>query len=130
MALVVLDASVVIAFLDATDRHHEAAVAALSAVRTDELVLPASAYAESLVGPFRRGGAASAKVEGFVAEFAMRIEPLSADIARSAAFLRARHSGLRLPDAFVLATGELLRAGRILTADRAWLTFSRRAKTI
>jgi len=62
VALTVLDAGVVIAVLDAADGHHAAARAALSEAlaRGDELVLPASAYAESLVGPSRRGQAAVA----------------------------------------------------------------------
>ena len=130
MALVVLDASVVIAFLDATDAHHARAVAALSARRTDELVVPASVYAETLVRPFREGAAAVAKVERFYADFAIRIEPLTPDVARRAAELRSRRAGLKLPDAIVLATGESLSAAAILTADDEWSRVSRRARRI
>lgn len=130
MALIVLDASVVIAFLDSADAHHEAAVAALAAHRSDELVLPASVYAEILVGPLRRGPAAAARAEGFLTDLALRIEPLGAEVARRAAALRARHPGLTLPDAFVLATGDALGAGAVLTADRSWSRVSRRARTI
>ncbi len=48
MALTVLDASVVIAFLDSSDRHHDDAGAAMDAHGRSELVLPASVYAEVL----------------------------------------------------------------------------------
>jgi len=128
VALTVLDASVVIAFLDSSDRHHHDAVAAMDARRRSELVLPASVYAEVLVGPHRLGPAAVAKAEQAVAELGMRVEPLMAAMARRAAALRARHPALRLPDALVLATGELLDATAIVTADRAWPRFSRRAR--
>jgi predicted nucleic acid-binding protein len=130
VALVVLDASVIIAFLDSSDAHHEAAVAALATHPGEEFVLPASAYAEVLVGPCRRGAAAVASVEQFVADFAIRVEPVTAEIATRAAWLRARHQGLKLPDALVLATGDVLAATRVLTADRAWPAVSRRARSI
>ncbi|HET7768389.1 MAG TPA: PIN domain-containing protein [Chloroflexota bacterium] len=130
MALVVLDASVVIGFLDATDARHDRAVAALSARRTDELIVPASVYAETLVRPFREGTAAVAKAERFYADFVIRIEPLSRDIARRAAELRSRRRGLKLPDAIVIATGEVLSASAILTADEEWPRISRRARKI
>jgi predicted nucleic acid-binding protein len=130
VALTVVDASVVIAFLDSTDRHHGDAVAALDAHRRSELVLPASVYAEVLVGPYRLEPAAVAKAEQAITELGMRVEPLTAAMARRAAAVRARHPALRLPDALVLATGEILDAAAILTADRAWPRFSRRVRVI
>jgi predicted nucleic acid-binding protein len=130
VAIVVLDASVVIAFLDAADTHHAAAVAALAQVRSRELVLPASAYAEMLVGPARRGRQAMVAAREFVADLALRVEPLSVDIAERAAVLRATHRSLRLPDAFVLATADALDALSVLTADRTWPRVSRRARAI
>jgi predicted nucleic acid-binding protein len=130
VAIVVLDASVVIAFLDAADTHHAAAVAALAKVRSRELVLPASAYAEMLVGPARRGRQAMVAAREFVADLALRVEPLSADIAERAAVLRATHRSLRLPDALVLATADALDALSVLTADRTWPRVSRRARAI
>jgi predicted nucleic acid-binding protein len=126
VAIVVLDASVVIGFLDAEDAHHRASVAALAARRGAELVLPVSAYTEALVGPFRQGPGAVATVERFVVDFAMRVEPLSAEMARRAAALRARHARLRLPDALVLATADVLDAAQV----RSWPRVSRRARTI
>jgi predicted nucleic acid-binding protein len=130
VAIVVLDVSVVIAFLDAADTHHAAAVAALAKVRSRELVLPASAYAEMLVGPARRGRQAMVAAREFVADLALRVEPLSAEIAERAAVLRATHRSLRLPDALVLATADALDALSVLTADRTWPRVSRRARAI
>jgi hypothetical protein len=60
----------------------------------------------------------------------MRVEPLSPEMARRAAALRARHARLRLPDALVLATAEVLDAAPVLTADRTGPGVSRRARTI
>lgn len=130
MALVVLDASVVIAFLDSNDPHHAAAVAAVSAARDEEIVLPSSAYAEVLVGPYRRGSSAVRRLEEFIADLGMQIAPLTREIASRAARLRAKTPRVSLPDALVLATGDALGARRILTADRAWAGVSKRARAI
>jgi predicted nucleic acid-binding protein len=127
---VVLDASAVIAFRDPADAHHGAAVAAFREHLTDELVLPASAYAECLVGPSRRGPAAVAGFEAFVADLAVRVEPLTREIAARAALLRAGHGRLRLPDALILATAEVLDAAVVLTADRAWAGIDRRVRVL
>jgi PIN domain nuclease of toxin-antitoxin system len=129
MAVVVLDASVVIAFLDANDTHHRSAVSALSKAVAGDAVLPASTYAEVLVEPWRRGVDAVAHVRKFVAEFGIRIEPLTGEMAERAARLRARHRSLRLPDALVLATSDVLDA-HVFTCDRTWPRVSRRAQVI
>jgi len=129
VALVVLDASVVIALLDAGDAHHTRAAAAIGRAERAALVLPASAYAEILVDPWRHGLDAVAVVRRFVADLGVRIEPLSADVAERAASLRARHGALRLPDALVLATADALDAP-VLTCDRAWARLSRRARVV
>jgi predicted nucleic acid-binding protein len=47
-----------------------------------------------------------------------------------AAALRARHRSLRLPDALVLATAEVLGAAKVLTADRARTKISRKVRLI
>lgn len=130
MALIVVDASVVIGFLDADDEHHEAAVAALDASAADELVLPATAYAEVLVAPARRGSEAVDAVDEALSALTVQLEPVTPAIARSAAVLRARHRSLRLPDALVLATADVLGAAKVLTADRAWSRISRKVRVI
>jgi len=123
MALTVLDAGVVIGVLDADDQHHPGAVEALRErlTRGDRMVVPASAYAETLVGAFRRDEETAAAVELLYADTNLHVEPLTPDIARSAARLRARHGNrLRLPDAFVVATAEALEARSVVTTDRRW----------
>ena len=98
-------------------------------MRGQELILPASAYAETLVDPWRAGANSVTVVKGFLAELGVRIEPLTANVAERAARLRSIHRGLRLPDALVLATAEALDAVA-LTADRRWQRVSRRARIL
>lgn len=118
MALIVVDASVLIALLDPGDALHMAAMAVLTNHAGDDLKVPASAYSESLVGPARRGHVAPAK--SAIASLLMDIVPITAAIAEHAAQLRARHPRLRLPDALVVATGTVLNADRVLTGDAGW----------
>jgi predicted nucleic acid-binding protein len=121
--LTVLDAGVVIAALDARDAHHASAVAALREAlgRGDRLVVPASAYAEALVGPSRDGPDKVAILDAFIDGLPAVVVPASREIARHAAGLRAAHGrGLRLPDALVLATGAVLRADVVWTTDQGW----------
>ena len=130
MALVVVDSSVLIAFRDPADALHARAVAAFRRHAADDLLVPASVYAELLVGPLRRDAEAVESLELFIHDFAMQIIPLDASIAREAASLRARTTSLRLPDAFVLATGEVLNAGAVLTGDSAWTKLADRVELI
>lgn len=123
MALTILDAGVVIGILDDTDVHHEAAVAAVQAAvaRGDALAIPASAYAECLVGPARSGKPAMQALDAFLADLVADVEPITRQLAAKAAQLRARQgSGLRLPDALVLATALHLKADRVLTTGAGW----------
>ena len=118
MALIVLDASVLIALLDPHDALHTAARAALARHAADDLKLPASAYAESLVGPARRGRLAAAKRA--IDALLLDIVPITGEVAEEAAGLRARHPSLRLPDALVVAPGSVLGAAVVLTGDARW----------
>jgi predicted nucleic acid-binding protein len=130
VALVVLDASVVIAFLDPDDALHDAAVAALIEHQHDELVIPMSVYAEILVAPYRSGPGAVAEVEALLADFAVRIEAIAPAIGRAAARRRSGSRRLRLPDALVLATADELEADAVLTGDESWAALSRRVVLI
>jgi predicted nucleic acid-binding protein len=123
VALIVLDASVVIAHLDPADAHHERATALLLEHADDDLRLPASAYAETLVDPAHSGRLDA--VRDAIDSLGLRIEPIDKTIADRAASLRARRRALRLPDALVLACGEVLEADTIVTADRRWRRFDR-----
>ena len=125
MGLTVLDAGVVIAFLDASDVHHAVAATALREARDrgDEFVIPVSAYAACLVSPSRSGPAAIATVDGFLDGLAARVEPATRVIGAAAASLRGAHGpSLRLPDALVVATAIVLGADHVITADARWPT--------
>jgi len=123
MGLTVLDAGVLIGVLDQGDGHH---IPASQALRTAEeeraqLALPASALAEMLVGPTRRGGEAVASVDGLIRALGVEIVAIDEPVAREAAALRAVCT-IRLPDALVIATAVTLRADRLLTTDARWPT--------
>ena len=120
MALTVLDASVVIALLDPDDGLHLAARAAIAARAGDDLVIPASALAETLVVPARAGRVP--EVRTAIAALSISIAGIGEEDAVLAADLRAGQ-GLRLPDALVIAVGTNLGA-EILTGDRRWAAVS------
>lgn len=120
MGLTVVDAGVVIAVLDERDAHHAAARVGLDEARGrgDQFVLPASAYSEMLVSANRAGDASKRIVDALVDGLPMSVEAIDRIIAASAARLRAQHGRvLRLPDALVLATAQVLGADRVLTTD-------------
>lgn len=130
MALTVLDAGVVIGVWDARDSHHAAALLALRGARTrrDELVLPASAYAEVMVQPMHEGAQAVKLADAALDALRIRVEPTTREIAARSARLRAQHGRrLRLPDAIVVATADVLRARRLLTTDAGIARASRAA---
>jgi predicted nucleic acid-binding protein len=128
-ALSVVDASVVIALRDRDDAHHEGAMRAVGDARqAGQVVLPASALAESLVHPLAAGVDVTEALDKLLAVF--RVEPLSAEIAVAAAGLRAGSPPVRLPDALVLATGIQLDADQVLTCDRRWRRIDPRVKLI
>lgn len=116
MGAVALDASVAIALFTATDAHHERARIELDAVldRGDALTMAASAYSEIMVHALRNGR--GDLIDRFVDRLRMEVVSADREIARRAAELRATHSGLRLPDALVLATAQL-RGAKLLTFD-------------
>lgn len=129
MGAVVLDASVVIGALDATDSRYPAARAAITARRLagDDLRVPASVWSEVLVGAFRQGRASEAERQVRVLAGAPR--PVDQEVSVAAARLRALHPALRLPDALVLATAEVDDAD-VLTADRRWSAYSARVTVL
>jgi predicted nucleic acid-binding protein len=116
VALIVLDAGVLIAHIEAQDPFHVVAVHALETRSDDDMVLPASAYSELLVRPAREGRLGA--VRDAVHVLALRVVPIDATIAEQAAALRAERPALRLPDALVLACADALGADEVLTTDR------------
>ncbi len=90
-------------------------------------MLPASAFAESLVRPLAAGITEERATHALTRLFT--VEPLTSDIAVAAARLRAT-TKLRLPDALVVATGMRLDADQILTCDQRWRGTDRRVRTV
>ena len=117
MASVALDADVLIAFLDASDAQHEAAVELLRPRlgSGQQILIAASVYAEILVRPLQRGS--DDAVEAFIDAVSATIVPIDRVIARRAAHVRGAHRALRLPDAISLATA-LVVGAEYVTLDR------------
>jgi predicted nucleic acid-binding protein len=132
MGSVVVDASVVLGLLDPSDAHHASATRAFRKARAngDEIILPASALAEVLVGASRMGAHAIRTTEAFVDTIVDEVHSIDRSVARSAAIYRAAHKSIRLPDAFVLAVGATLNADSVLTADTRWAKVDRRVHVI
>ncbi|HTA35522.1 MAG TPA: PIN domain-containing protein [Solirubrobacteraceae bacterium] len=112
-----LDASVLIGLLDSADAHHERAIEDVEAADRAgrQLLLPASAYSETLVAFARARRIDDARAA--IAAMGITIVSLTETIAERAAELRARHGHLRLPDAIILATSRELSAS-LLSYDR------------
>jgi predicted nucleic acid-binding protein len=123
VALIILDASIVIAATDSNDDLHAASIDALRQRADDEFRLPASAYAECLVGPARVDKLELARRS--IGKLGAELVPIDERIATRSAELRAASRSLRLPDALVLACGDVLDAPVVLTADRRWAHFER-----
>jgi predicted nucleic acid-binding protein len=113
----ILDASVLIGLLDSADTHHDRAIDDVEAADREgrQLLLPASAYSETLVAFARARRLEEARRA--ITAMGIAIVSFTDTIAERAAELRARHSRLRLPDAIVLATAQEM-GGSLLSYDR------------
>ena len=122
MGLTVIDAGVLIGFLDERDAHHEASIRELETARVrGDITIPASALAESMVAPARNGEPSLEAVREFVDRLPVFVADLDAEVAIIAAQVRARHGQrLKLPDALVVATAINLEADFLVTSDRGW----------
>jgi len=129
VGVTILDASVLIGLLDPGDALHARATAGFREHAADDVVVPASAYSETIVDPARRGATRVDAVDGFLDSFPIRILPVDREISRRAAELRAKHR-LGLTDALVLASGDVLDADVVLTADAKWIGLSRRVVVV
>ncbi len=101
--MIVLDASVLIAFLDGDDRHHGAAEQLLTQAIDEDLALNSLTLAEVLVVPVRDG-----RLDPVLAALrALEIQELSfpADAALRLARLRAA-TGLKMRDCCVILAAE------------------------
>jgi predicted nucleic acid-binding protein len=113
----ILDASVLIGLLDTADAHHDRAIDDVEAADREgrQLLLPASAYSETLVAFARARRLEEARRA--ITAMGITIVSLTDTIAERAAELRAHYTRLRLPDAIVLATAQEM-GGSLLSYDR------------
>jgi predicted nucleic acid-binding protein len=115
----VLDASVLIALLDEMDVGRPVARAAIDRSQPDhDLLIPITAFSESIVAPYRRSLRDGQRAEAALAALG-RLVDVTRDVASRAAQLRAARQ-IKLPDALILATATHVAADQILTLDRRW----------
>lgn len=116
MTACVLDTDVVIAALDRSDAHHEAAAAAVLAMIEDETprLLSTVNYAEALVRPAEDEHTLRRAVDA-IAALGIRLIAPTPEIARAAA--RHRGLGVSLADGFAIATAQA-HAAAVATFDR------------
>jgi predicted nucleic acid-binding protein len=112
--VIVLDASVLIAFLDAEDAQHHEAESLLAREIDDEFAANPLTLAEVLVGPSRTGRLDAAR--SALRELEIAEQPFPADTAVRLARLRAG-TGLRMPDCCVLLAAQDTDA-RVATFDQ------------
>ncbi len=132
MGTVILDSSVLLAMLDPRDALHEPAT---EAVRREYLagqsfVIPTTVLAEVLVGASRQGKEVAAELEARIDRLVAEVRVIDRDVARSAAELRARNAAVKLPDAMVIATGRVVDATTVLTADKRWSGIDPRIRVV
>jgi len=120
MGVALLDSNTVVGFLDADDPLHQAADVAVRAAATRH-VLAASVvtFAELLTGA-KLGHHDEPTVRGFFSQVITQSLRLDDAVAERSAELRAAHRSLKMPDALILATGDLY-ADLVLTGDQKWL---------
>lgn len=110
--MILLDANVLIAFLDSADVHHDRAKALLLTETDEELAASSLTLAEVFVGPVRAGR--GPQVVDAIRDLAVRAIALP-DEPLDLATLRAR-TGLRMPDCCVLSAA-LSSGARLATFD-------------
>lgn len=118
--MILLDSVTVAGFLDATDPFH---VAADQMVRrfagSEQLVASAVTLAELLTGA-GLGHHATQEVRAFFADLITDVVPVDATVAERGAELRVSKKSLKLPDALILATAEIIGASLVVTGDEQW----------
>jgi predicted nucleic acid-binding protein len=99
--VIVLDASVLIAYLDGEDAHHDSAERLLVEAADDDIVVGVLTMAEVLVAPERESRLDA--VLAVLRDLEVDEAPLPSDAAVALARLRAS-TGLKMPDCAVLLT--------------------------
>jgi predicted nucleic acid-binding protein len=122
-ASLLIDTSVALAYLIGTEPTSQLAIQLFDAfigTGRNPAALSVVTVEEVLVRPFRRGSAAVATAEGFLRHFAeIRLVAASYDVAREAARIRAI-TGLRTPDALIIASAHVTETDILVTSDRSW----------
>jgi predicted nucleic acid-binding protein len=113
--VIVLDASVLIAHLDANDAHHDRAFDLLLTLSGERFAASALTVAEVLVGPARTGSIERAGAA--LRRLGVETVPIGAEAPAVLAGLRAS-TGLKLPDCCVLMAAEQVEAGVATFDDR------------
>lgn len=118
-----IDSSVVLAYLaggEASSSRAEELFDAFVATGRNPASMSMITVAEILVRPFRSGSSMVATAEAFLQHFAaVRLVPVSYEVARQAASLRAS-TGLPMPDALIVSSAIVTGADLIVTNDRSW----------
>lgn len=112
--LIVLDASVLIAHLDASHDHHARATGLLAETRAAPLEASPVTIAEVLVGPARAGRMRDAR--SALRALGVGERPFGADASARLATLRAA-TDLKLPDCCVLLAAEDAAADSVFSFD-------------
>jgi predicted nucleic acid-binding protein len=112
--VIVVDASVLVAHLDAGDAHHRRATELLLEVGESPLAASPITVAEVLVRPARADRLDDARAA--IRALSVHEVPLATDAAERLAALRAR-TGLKMPDCCVLLAAEDAAARAVLTFD-------------
>ncbi|MBO0881053.1 MAG: PIN domain-containing protein [Mycobacterium sp.] len=105
--MIVLDASVLIAFFDSADKHHAAAEQLLTQAMDEDLAVNSLTLAEVLVVPVRDGRLD--RVSAALQALEVQELPFPADTALRLAKLRA-DTGLKMPDCCVILAAEAVAA--------------------
>ncbi len=132
MGTVVTDTSVLLALFDPEDALHVCSAQAARRRRDagDSFVLPVTVLAEVLVGAARRSEEEAATRKRLTIAAFGPAHPVDEAVAVAAALRRARHRSLRLPDALVLATADVVGADTILTGDKRWYGLDSRVEVV
>ncbi|SDP70178.1 Predicted nucleic acid-binding protein, contains PIN domain [Actinopolyspora xinjiangensis] len=112
--MIIIDASVLIAYFNAYDAHHHRAVQLLIDNAEESLAASAVTIAEILVGPARSGMLERAR--NALEDLEITTVPLGEQAPTRLATLRAR-TNLKLPDCCVVLAGEHADASTVATFD-------------
>ncbi len=120
---VLIDTSVLIAYLEPNDATHDVAVLLVDGFvqsgRNVAVVSPVTAM-ELLVRPLRVAPKGAVHIHDFLTHWPnLTLLPIDLHVAQEAASLRATH-GFEPPDALVIATAIVGQVGHLMTNDAQW----------